>query len=42
MCDLCRLLEIIDGNLDQVMKTWSSGVQHRPQTSQKEQKCEEG
>jgi hypothetical protein len=42
LCDLCRVLELIDGNLDQVMKTWSFGVQHRPQTSQKEQNCEKG
>jgi hypothetical protein len=36
LCDLGRVLELIDGNLDQVMKTWSFGVQHQTQTSQKE------
>jgi hypothetical protein len=31
------MLELIDDDLDQVMKTWSFGVQHQHQTSQKEQ-----
>jgi hypothetical protein len=30
-CDLCRVLELIYDNLDQVLETWSFGVQHRPQ-----------
>jgi hypothetical protein len=41
LCDLFMVLELIDGNIDQVMKTLTFGVQHRPQTSQKEQNSEE-
>lgn len=36
------MLELINGKLDQVMETWSFGVQHRLQTTQKEQNGEEG
>jgi hypothetical protein len=36
------VIELKDGNLDEIMKTWSFGVKHRPQTSQKEQNSEEG
>jgi hypothetical protein len=41
-CDLYRMLELRNGKLDQVMETWSFGVQHRLQTTQKEQNSEEG
>jgi hypothetical protein len=41
-CDLCRVLELMDGNLDQVIEPWSFGVQHRPQIRQKKQNNEEG
>jgi hypothetical protein len=43
LCDHCRVLELIDGYNDQVMKTWSFGVQPQHQIGQKEQnnqKCE--
>jgi hypothetical protein len=40
--DLHRMLELINGKLDQVMEIWSFGVQHRAQTGQKKQNCEEG
>jgi hypothetical protein len=32
LCDLCWVLELIDDNLDQVLETWSFGVQRRPRT----------
>jgi hypothetical protein len=31
------MLELIDGNLDQVWENWCFGVQHQPQTGNKEQ-----
>jgi hypothetical protein len=34
LCDLCRVLELIDDNLDQIKSTWWFGVQRRPQTEQ--------
>jgi hypothetical protein len=39
--DLYRMLELINRKQDKVMATWSFGVQHRPQTGQKEQNDEE-
>jgi hypothetical protein len=42
LCDLCRVLDLINGNLEQVLETLSFGVQHRPQIGQKEQNDEEG
>jgi hypothetical protein len=35
-----RVLELIDSYNDQVMETWSFGVQPRPQTGQKEPNVE--
>jgi hypothetical protein len=41
-CDLYRMLELIGGNLDQVLETQGFGVQHRLQIGQKKQNNEEG
>jgi hypothetical protein len=40
--DLCRVLELIYDKLNQVLETWSFGVQHRPQTVQKEENDDKG
>jgi hypothetical protein len=41
MYDLCRVLELIDDNLNQILETLSFGVQHRPQTGRKEENDDE-
>jgi hypothetical protein len=42
LCDLFRMLGLMDDNLEQVMETCKCGVQHRSQTGQNGQNNEEG